>query len=86
LFLFIQIGNYLWNLVFHLGSQMGDETFYCLFFAFWFWNIDGAVGRRVMLTWTFIMYFGQVRLRARYELSVNRNFLHANKRTSVSLL
>jgi sphingosine-1-phosphate phosphatase 1 len=65
LFLFIQIGNYLWNLVFHLGSQMGDETFYCLFFAFWFWNIDGAVGRRVMLTWTFIMYFGQVRLRAR---------------------
>jgi hypothetical protein len=68
---FIQIGNYLWNLVFHLGSQMGDETFYCLFFAFWFWNIDGAVGRRVMLTWTFIMYFGQVRLRARYERSVN---------------
>ena len=49
--------------MFHLASQMGDETFYCLFFAFWFWNIDGAVGRRVMLTWTFIMYFGQVGLR-----------------------
>lgn len=57
--IYYEIGNYLWNLVFHLGSQMGDETFYCLFFAFWFWNIDGAVGRRVMLTWTFIMYFGQ---------------------------
>jgi hypothetical protein len=77
----------LWNLVFHLGSQMGDETFYCLFFAFWFWNIDGAVGRRVMLTWTFIMYFGQVRLRARYdELNVNTNFLYANQRTFLSLL
>ncbi len=30
LFLFIQIGNYLWNLVFHLGSQLGDETPYHL--------------------------------------------------------
>jgi hypothetical protein len=28
LFLFIQIGNYLWNLVFLLGSQMGDEILY----------------------------------------------------------
>ena len=25
--------------MFLLGSQLGDETFYALFFAFWFWNI-----------------------------------------------
>ena len=27
--------------------------------SFWFWNIDGAVGRRVILIWNLIMYIGQ---------------------------
>ncbi|XP_023348671.1 uncharacterized protein LOC111717403 isoform X2 [Eurytemora carolleeae] len=57
---YYKIGSEIWHLVFLLGSQLGDETFYALFFAFWFWNIDGAVGRRVMLVWMLAMYIGQV--------------------------
>ena len=30
-----------------------------VFVSFWFWNIDGAVGRRVILIWNLIMYIGQ---------------------------
>jgi len=33
--------------------------FYASFIPFWFWNIDGAVGRRVVLVWTIVMYIGQ---------------------------
>jgi sphingosine-1-phosphate phosphatase 1 len=46
--------------LFRLGSQLGDENFYAFFFSFWFWNIDGAVGRRVILVWNLVMYIGQV--------------------------
>jgi hypothetical protein len=34
LFLFIQIENFLWNQVFHLGSPDG-KAFYQFFFLFW---------------------------------------------------
>ena len=44
---------------FYFGTQLGDETWYSIFFCFWFWNIDGAVGRRLMLVWNLIMYIGQ---------------------------
>ena len=98
-----QINNYFWYSLFWIGSQLGDEGFYALFFrwvksceivleyftlkyvyislnifdiwymfidsfprlycfvvvSFWFWNIDGAVGRRVILIWNLIMYIGQ---------------------------
>jgi len=54
-----EITNYFWYLLFRLGSQLGDETFYAFFFSFWFWNIDGAVGRRVILVWNLVMYIGQ---------------------------
>ena len=45
--------------MFFLSSQLGDEKFYAFFFSFWFWNIDGAVGRRVILIWNLVMYIGQ---------------------------
>ena len=60
LIIIFQITNYFWYLLFRLGSQLGDETFYAFFFSFWFWNIDGAVGRRVILVWNLVMYIGQV--------------------------
>ena len=53
------VTNYLWYYIFLLGTQLGDETYYSIFFCFWFWNIDGAVGRRVILVWNLIMYIGQ---------------------------
>jgi len=54
-----EIENYFWYLLFWIGSQLGDESFYAFFFSFWFWNIDGAVGRRVILVWNLVMYIGQ---------------------------
>ncbi|CAK1601426.1 unnamed protein product [Parnassius mnemosyne] len=53
------ISNKFWYWLFVLGTALGDEIFYATFIPFWFWNIDGAVGRRVVLVWTVVMYIGQ---------------------------
>lgn len=47
-----------WFYLFTLGTALGDEIFYASFIPFWFWNIDGAVGRRVVCVWTISMYIG----------------------------
>jgi len=52
------IGNKFFYYIFLLGTALGDEIFYSCFFSFWFWNIDGAVGRRIMLCWALCMYIG----------------------------
>lgn len=52
------IGKKFWYYLFHFGTALGDETFYSSFIPFWFWNIDGAVGRRVVLVWAIVMYVG----------------------------
>lgn len=52
------IDNKFWYYVFRFGTALGDETFYSAFIPFWFWNIDGAVGRRVVLVWSIVMYVG----------------------------
>ncbi|KAH1009880.1 sphingosine-1-phosphate phosphatase 1 isoform X2 [Dendroctonus ponderosae] len=54
-----QITNRLWYWLFVLGTALGDEVFYIAFIPFWFWNVDGAVGRRVVLVWSIVMYIGQ---------------------------
>lgn len=53
------VNNRFWYWLFVLGTELGDEIFYATFIPFWFWNIDGAVGRRVVLVWTVVMYIGQ---------------------------
>ncbi|XP_013142811.1 PREDICTED: sphingosine-1-phosphate phosphatase 2-like [Papilio polytes] len=53
------INNKFWYWLFVVGTALGDEIFYVTFIPFWFWNIDGAVGRRVILVWTIVMYIGQ---------------------------
>jgi sphingosine-1-phosphate phosphatase 1 len=55
-----KINNIFWYYLFSFGASLGYETFYATFFPFWFWNIDSAVGRRMVLVWVIIMYFGQV--------------------------
>ena len=50
----------LWHALFVFGSALGDELFYATFFPLWFWNIDGAVGRRAVLVWFGIMYIGKI--------------------------
>ncbi|XP_046395785.1 sphingosine-1-phosphate phosphatase 1-like [Ischnura elegans] len=53
------VTNRFWYYLFCLGTALGDEIFYASFIPFWFWNIDGAVGRRVVLVWAITMYIGQ---------------------------
>merc|ERR1712029_1190923 len=57
--IFYRLNSLVWYYIFLLGTQLGDETYYSIFFSFWFWNIDGAVGRRVILVWNLVMYIGQ---------------------------
>ncbi|XP_076672589.1 sphingosine-1-phosphate phosphatase 2 [Andrena cerasifolii] len=54
------ITNYFWYYLFLFGTELGDEIFYSTFIPFWFWNVDGAVGRRVVLVWAIIMSIGQM--------------------------
>ncbi|XP_078036538.1 sphingosine-1-phosphate phosphatase 2 [Augochlora pura] len=54
------ISNYFWYYLFLFGTQLGDEIFYSTFIPFWFWNIDGVIGRRVVLVWAIVMTTGQI--------------------------
>ncbi|XP_046816110.1 sphingosine-1-phosphate phosphatase 1-like isoform X1 [Vespa crabro] len=54
------IKNRFWYYLFLFGTELGDEIFYSAFIPFWFWNIDGAVGRRVVLVWAIVMSIGKV--------------------------
>jgi sphingosine-1-phosphate phosphatase 1 len=53
------IQNYFWYYLFLFGTELGDEIFYLTFIPFWFWNIDGAAGRKIVLVWATIMSIGQ---------------------------
>lgn len=53
------ITNRFWYYLFVLATEMGDEIFYATMIPFWFWNVDGAVGRRVVFVWSVVMYIGQ---------------------------
>lgn len=53
------IKNYFWYYLFLFGTELGDELFYSIFIPFWFWNIDGATGRRIVLVWASVMSLGQ---------------------------
>lgn len=55
----VRIANKFWYYLFLFGTELGDELFYATMIPFWFWNIDGAVGRRVIFVWSIVMYVGQ---------------------------
>lgn len=55
-----RITNKFWYYLFLIGTELGDELFYATMIPFWFWNIDGAVGRRVVCVWSVVMYIGQI--------------------------
>lgn len=48
-----------WYYFFHVGAAMGNEIFYSIFFPCWFWNVDGAIARKITLVWGIFMYIGQ---------------------------
>ena len=87
------VTNTLLHYLFHFAANLGNEIFYITFFPFWFWNIDGYVGRRVCVFWCLFMYVGQatkdivkwprpasppvVRLEKRYALEYGMPSTHA---------
>jgi len=54
------ITNPFWYYLFLFGTELGDEIFYTTFIPFLFWNVDGAIGRRVVLVWAIIMSIGKI--------------------------
>lgn len=45
---------------FYIGTYLGDELFYSIYFPFWFWNVDYNVGRRIITVWAVVMYIGKL--------------------------
>ncbi|KAJ7412925.1 Sphingosine-1-phosphate phosphatase 1 [Pitangus sulphuratus] len=45
--------------LFSLGTELGNELFYILFFPFCIWNLDAWLGRRLIIIWVGVMYLGQ---------------------------
>uniref|UniRef100_A0A7M4FIK3 Sphingosine-1-phosphate phosphatase 1 n=1 Tax=Crocodylus porosus TaxID=8502 RepID=A0A7M4FIK3_CROPO len=45
--------------LFSLGTELGNELFYILFFPFCIWNWDAWLGRRLIILWVWVMYLGQ---------------------------
>ena len=54
------IKNKFYWYLFQFGASLGNEVFYIAFFPYWFWNVDGYIGRRVCMFWCIFMYIGQV--------------------------
>lgn len=79
-----EITNKFWYYLFRIGTELGDEIFYATFIPFWFWNIDGAVGRRVIFVWSVIMYIGNIHFYNSfiflYSITVYHNFRSRFKR------
>ena len=55
-----QINNFFLYYLFMFGAKLGEEIFYISFFPFWFWNVDGFVGRRLCVFWAAFMYLGEL--------------------------
>lgn len=55
-----KINNQFWYYLFMFGTELGDETFYSAFIPFLFWNIDGIVGRKIVIIWAIVMTIGKI--------------------------
>lgn len=45
--------------LFTLGTELGNEMFFIIFFPFLFWNIDALVSRRLIIVWAWNLFLGQ---------------------------
>lgn len=45
--------------LFTFGTELGNETFYIIFFPFITWNVEAFVSRRLIMVWVWVMYLGQ---------------------------
>ena len=49
----------LWDIYFHLATELGYEPFYVTFLPMMLWNVDTLVARHVVMLWCLSMYVGQ---------------------------
>ncbi|XP_066533528.1 sphingosine-1-phosphate phosphatase 1 [Hoplias malabaricus] len=45
--------------LFTIGTELGNEMFFIVFFPFLMWNVDAYVSRQVILVWVWALFFGQ---------------------------
>lgn len=45
--------------LFTIGTELGNEMFFIVFFPFLMWNVDPYVSRQVILVWVWVLFFGQ---------------------------
>ncbi|XP_076873014.1 sphingosine-1-phosphate phosphatase 1 [Brachyhypopomus gauderio] len=46
--------------LFTIGTELGNEMFFIIFFPFLMWNVDAWVSRQVIVVWVWVLFFGQV--------------------------
>ncbi|KAM9435392.1 sphingosine-1-phosphate phosphatase 1 [Clarias gariepinus] len=45
--------------LFTMGTELGNEMFFIVFFPFLMWNVDAYVSRQVIVVWVWVLFFGQ---------------------------
>jgi len=53
------VGNSFLFYLFTLGTELGNEMFFIVFFPFVFWNVDALVSRRLIIVWAWNLFIGQ---------------------------
>ncbi|XP_026147032.1 sphingosine-1-phosphate phosphatase 1-like [Carassius auratus] len=45
--------------LFTVGTELGNEMFFILFFPFLMWNVDPYVSRQLIVVWAWVLFLGQ---------------------------
>ncbi|KAI4903904.1 hypothetical protein NFI96_028814 [Prochilodus magdalenae] len=45
--------------LFTIGTELGNEMFFIVFFPFLMWNVDAYVSRQIIVVWVWVLFFGQ---------------------------
>ena len=53
------VDNKILHTIFSFGAELGNESFYIVFYPYFFFNIDAWMARRVCWFWCLFMYIGQ---------------------------
>lgn len=53
------IENKLLFYLFTIGTELGNEMFFIIFFPFLMWNVDPYVSRSLIVVWAWVLFLGQ---------------------------
>lgn len=53
------IENRLLFYLFTVGTELGNEMFFIVFFPFLMWNVDPYVSRQLIVVWAWVLFLGQ---------------------------